>query len=54
VPKVKTGHVVPGIPLARVKERLSQVRGALVESPLVSALHLGEHLSDLNPTGLFN
>ncbi|EIN06494.1 phospholipase D/nuclease [Punctularia strigosozonata HHB-11173 SS5] len=34
VPKVKTGHVAPGIPLQRVKERLSQVRGALVEMPL--------------------
>ncbi|KAF7358545.1 Phospholipase [Mycena venus] len=34
VPKVKTGHVVPGVPLERVKERLSEVRGALVECPL--------------------
>ncbi|EKM50988.1 uncharacterized protein PHACADRAFT_151417 [Phanerochaete carnosa HHB-10118-sp] len=30
----KTDHVVPDIPLARVKDRLSQVRGALVECPL--------------------
>jgi phospholipase D1/2 len=36
VPKTKTGHVVPGLPLSRVKDRLSQVRGALVECPLVS------------------
>ncbi|KAJ7758051.1 hypothetical protein B0H16DRAFT_1885472 [Mycena metata] len=34
VPKVKTGHVVPGIPLDRVKKRLSEVKGALVECPL--------------------
>jgi len=34
VPNVKTGHVVPEIPLARIKDRLSQVRGALVECPL--------------------
>ncbi|KAJ7482689.1 hypothetical protein FB451DRAFT_1235871 [Mycena latifolia] len=34
VPKVKAGHVVPGIPLERVKKQLSEVKGALVESPL--------------------
>ncbi|KAG8215687.1 hypothetical protein J3R82DRAFT_7561 [Butyriboletus roseoflavus] len=34
VPKVKMGHVVPGIPLHRVKERLGQVKGSLVECPL--------------------
>ncbi|KAI0042796.1 phospholipase D [Auriscalpium vulgare] len=34
VPKVKTGHVVPDIPLARVKERLAEVHGSLVEAPL--------------------
>ncbi|KAJ7101469.1 phospholipase D [Mycena belliarum] len=34
VPKVKTGHVVPGIPLERVKRQLSEVKGALVECPL--------------------
>ncbi|KAI9060697.1 phospholipase D/nuclease [Trametes sanguinea] len=34
VPKVLTGHVVPDIPLQRIKERLSQVRGALVECPM--------------------
>ena len=38
VPKVKTGHVVPGITLDRVKQRLSQVTGALVECPLVRQL----------------
>ncbi|KAI0824300.1 hypothetical protein BC628DRAFT_1339507 [Trametes gibbosa] len=34
VPKVMTGHVVPDVPLQRIKERLSQVRGALVECPM--------------------
>ncbi|KAI0933193.1 hypothetical protein AcV7_004734 [Taiwanofungus camphoratus] len=34
VPKVMTDHVVPGIPLERVKDRLSLVRGALVECPM--------------------
>lgn len=34
VPKVKTGHVVPGIGLRRVKERLAQVKGSLVEAPI--------------------
>ncbi|THU96802.1 phospholipase D/nuclease [Dendrothele bispora CBS 962.96] len=34
VPKVKTGHVVPGIPLERVKSRLAEVKGALVECPI--------------------
>jgi hypothetical protein len=35
LPKVKTGHVVPEIQLQRIKERLSQVRGSVVECPLV-------------------
>ncbi|KIM73758.1 hypothetical protein PILCRDRAFT_99252 [Piloderma croceum F 1598] len=34
LPKVKTGHVVPEIPLQRVKDRLSLVRGSVVECPL--------------------
>ncbi|TFK51187.1 phospholipase D/nuclease [Heliocybe sulcata] len=34
VPKVKIGHVIPDIPLQQVKERLSNVRGALVEMPI--------------------
>lgn len=34
-----TDHVVPGIPLERVKDRLSLVRGALVECPMVKKLH---------------
>jgi phospholipase D1/2 len=32
---VKTGHVVPEISLARVKDHLSLVKGSLVECPLV-------------------
>ena len=36
VPNVKTGHVAPGVTLQRLKERLSQVKGALVEAPLVN------------------
>ncbi|KAL6298141.1 phospholipase D/nuclease [Sparassis latifolia] len=34
VPKVMTDHVVPDISLDRIKDRLSHVRGALVEAPL--------------------
>ncbi|KAI1793724.1 phospholipase D/nuclease [Ganoderma leucocontextum] len=34
VPNVMTGHVVPDMPLSRVKDRLSEVRGALVECPM--------------------
>ncbi|KAI0628314.1 phospholipase D/nuclease [Trametes polyzona] len=34
VPKVMTGHVVPELPLQHIKERLAQVKGALVECPL--------------------
>ena len=35
VPKVVTGHVVPGIGLDRVKSDLARVKGSLVEMPLV-------------------
>ncbi|KAF7367520.1 Phospholipase [Mycena sanguinolenta] len=34
VPKVKTGHLVLGVPLERVEKQLAEVRGALVECPL--------------------
>ncbi|KAF9002203.1 phospholipase D [Cyathus striatus] len=55
VPKVKTGHVVPGISLERVKDRLGQVKGALVECPLDfliedKAFVSGPEWSELNPT----
>lgn len=52
VPKVKTGRVVPEIPLARVKDRLSLVKGALVECPLVRSAFIlcGYSRSDICPT----
>jgi phospholipase D1/2 len=34
-PKVDVGHVIPNVPLKRVKDRLALVRGALVEAPIV-------------------
>ncbi|KAG8952526.1 hypothetical protein FRC00_006757, partial [Tulasnella sp. 408] len=34
VPQVKAGHVACDLPLAQIKERLSKVRGGLVEAPL--------------------
>jgi len=34
VPKIKTGHTAPGVTLPRVKERLAQVKGALVDCPI--------------------
>lgn len=43
VPKVKTGHVVPGIPLDVVKQKLSEVKGSLVEAPLVSGISCWLH-----------
>ncbi|KAF9473130.1 phospholipase D/nuclease [Pholiota conissans] len=54
-PKTKTGHLVPGIPLERVKTRLNQVKGALVECPLDfliddKALVTGPEWTVLNPT----
>lgn len=33
---MKTGHVVSDITLSRIKDRLSLVKGSLVECPLVS------------------
>ncbi|KAM6499803.1 phospholipase D/nuclease [Amanita muscaria] len=55
VPKVKTGHVVPGVSLAKVKQRLSDVRGSLVECPLdflidEKELVSGPEWTALNPT----
>ena len=40
VPKVKVDHVAPDVPLARVKDRLSQVKGQLVECPMVRVLRI--------------
>ncbi|PFH53623.1 hypothetical protein AMATHDRAFT_137275 [Amanita thiersii Skay4041] len=55
VPKVKTGHVIPGVSLERVKSRLNEVRGALVECPLDfliddNSLVTGPEWTALNPT----
>jgi len=55
VPKVKTGHVIPDVPLHRVKERLSQVKGALVEMPIDFLIDQhdfveGPEWTGLNPT----
>ncbi|KAJ7868016.1 hypothetical protein B0H14DRAFT_3441419 [Mycena olivaceomarginata] len=55
VPKVKAGHVVPGIPLERVKKQLSEVMGALVECPLDFLIDQKEFVEGpewkgLNPT----
>jgi len=53
-PKVKVGHVVPSVPLQRVKERLALVRGSIVEAPidfLIDEKEFGEgpEWSKLNP-----
>jgi len=45
VPKVKPGHVVPEATLPRIKERLSRVRGSVVECPLVRCSYLDERLA---------
>ncbi|TFK21685.1 phospholipase D [Coprinopsis marcescibilis] len=55
VPKVKTGHVVPGVTLERLKKRLDQVKGALVECPIdflidETDFHNGPEWKGLNPT----
>ncbi|KAJ7875753.1 hypothetical protein B0H14DRAFT_3437000 [Mycena olivaceomarginata] len=55
VPKVKAGHVVPGIPLERVKKQLSEVMGALVDCPLDFLIDQKEFVEGpewkgLNPT----
>ncbi|KAK7028554.1 phospholipase [Favolaschia claudopus] len=55
VPKVKTGHVVPDVPLERVKKRLAEVKGSLVEAPLdflidEKAFVDGPEWKGLNPT----
>ncbi|KAF9530719.1 phospholipase D [Crepidotus variabilis] len=54
-PKVKSGHLAPGVALDHAKSRLGQVRGALVESPLEfliddKALVSGPEWTVLNPT----
>lgn len=41
MPKVLPGHVVPDITLERAKDRLSNVKGALVECPMVGFIWSG-------------
>ncbi|KAG6815717.1 hypothetical protein H0H87_012015 [Tephrocybe sp. NHM501043] len=55
VPKVKAGHVVPGVDIQRVKNRLAGVRGAIVECPLDFLIDekdfvTGPEWKGLNPT----
>ncbi|KAF9027624.1 phospholipase D/nuclease [Hymenopellis radicata] len=55
VPKVKTGHLVDGVTVQRAKERLAEVRGALVECPLDFLIDQkdfveGPEWKGLNPT----
>jgi phospholipase D1/2 len=53
--KAQVGHVVPGVPLRRVKERLALVRGSIVEAQLdflIDEKEIVEGLkwNKLNPT----
>ncbi|KAH9940163.1 phospholipase D/nuclease [Epithele typhae] len=55
VPNVMTGHVVPEVPLQRIKDRLAAVRGALVEAPMDFLIDeddfvTGPEWKGLNPT----
>ncbi|KIY71099.1 phospholipase D/nuclease [Cylindrobasidium torrendii FP15055 ss-10] len=55
VPSVKTGHLVPEVTLERAKERLAEVRGALVECPVDFLIDQkdfaeGPEWKGLNPT----
>ncbi|KAJ3482521.1 hypothetical protein NLI96_g6930 [Meripilus lineatus] len=55
VPKCKTDHVVPDVPLERIKDRLSQVKGSIVDCPLDFLIDQkdfidGPEWSALNPT----
>ncbi|KAF8129820.1 hypothetical protein EV363DRAFT_1399636 [Boletus edulis] len=52
VPKVKPGHVAPGIPLQRVKERLAQVKGSVVECPLDFLIDDKEFVEGIDWLGL--
>jgi phospholipase D1/2 len=52
LPKVKTGHVVPEIQLQRIKERLSHVRGAVVECPLDFLIDDKEFVEGIDWLGL--
>ncbi|PCH39070.1 phospholipase D/nuclease [Wolfiporia cocos MD-104 SS10] len=51
-PRVMPGHVMPEVPLDRVKDRLSQVRGALVECPMEFLIDEPEFVEGLDWVGL--
>lgn len=53
VPQVKTGHIAAELSLYEVKERLSKVRGGLVEAPLNFLIEQKE-LYGLTEAGLTN
>jgi len=52
LPNVKNGHVVPDMPLQRVKDRLSEVRGHLVEAPIDFLIDDKEFVSGVEWKGL--
>ncbi|KAH7905548.1 hypothetical protein BJ138DRAFT_1130428 [Hygrophoropsis aurantiaca] len=52
VPKVKTGHVVPEVPLQRIKDRLALVRGSIVECPLDFLIDDKEFVEGIDWIGL--
>jgi len=52
LPNVKNGHVVPEVPLQRVKDRLSEVRGHLVEAPIDFLIDDKEFASGVEWKGL--
>ncbi|OJA19475.1 hypothetical protein AZE42_04918 [Rhizopogon vesiculosus] len=52
LPKVKTGHVVPEVQLSRIKDRLSQVRGSVVECPLDFLIDDKEFVEGIDWLGL--
>jgi phospholipase D1/2 len=52
LPNVKNGHVVPDMPLQRVKQRLSEVRGHLVEAPIDFLIEDKEFVSGVEWKGL--
>jgi len=52
LPNVKNGHVVPEVPLQRVKDRLSAVQGHLVEAPIDFLIDDKEFVSGVEWKGL--
>lgn len=52
LPKVKTGHVAPGTTLERLKLKLSEVRGSLVECPMDFLIDDHEFVNGIEWLGL--